>query len=127
MNFEQALIIHKKLFPKATYRSQILKFNEEFDEYNTAEALEDVKNEYGDLLFVIISMRRFPETSKIAEILLDKYYFNYSIDQRKRFMKYLERAVEKVKQRCSENRYQFVNGIYTRKNFYKGETHAEKI
>ena len=51
--------IHKGLFPKCTLQSQIIKFEEEFQEYLDAETQEKAIKELGDCLIVICGIMRF--------------------------------------------------------------------
>jgi uncharacterized protein YabN with tetrapyrrole methylase and pyrophosphatase domain len=120
MDFQEALSIHKELFPKANVRSQLLQFNEEKAEYETADNIEDAYNEYGDLIFVIISLMRFEETREIATLLLDIYYFSYPIEEQNIFMNHLAKAITKVRARCADKKYKLIDGIYKRdKNLYR--------
>lgn len=120
MDFQKALSIHKELFPMASVHSQLLQFNEEKEEYETAETVEEAYCEYGDLLFVIISLLRFEETREVASVLLDVYYFSYPVDEQKTLMKYLCQAIMKVKARCDDKKYKLVDGVYKRdKNLYR--------
>lgn len=109
-NFIQAEQDHAVIFPRANVKSQILKLNEEWKEYNNATSIEDALSEYGDFLLVCISLRRFSDTRLMADALLDKYYFSYPADEQKTFMKYIEKAVNK----CRARPYYFKDGIYDR-------------
>lgn len=113
-NFLQIEKEHEKMFPMATPRSQILKLNEEFHEYQQATSIDEAYQEYGDFLIVCISLRRFPETQLIAESLLEKYYFSYPIEEQKILMKYLQIAVFKIKMRVENKEYYFKDGLYDR-------------
>lgn len=113
-NFLQIEKEHEKMFPMATPRSQILKLNEEFHEYQKATSIDEAYQEYGDFLIVCISLRRFPETQLIAESLLEKYYFSYPIEEQKILMKYLQIAVFKIKMRVENKEYYFKDGLYDR-------------
>lgn len=118
MNFQIALEFHKNIFPKATVISQLLHLNEEIEEMETASSLEKALDELGDILFVAISLLRFEETKIIAELVLDKYYFSYPVEEQKEFMKRLDKAVKKVESRKAT--YIFDGKRYTRnKNIYK--------
>ena len=122
MDFQKALSIHKELFPMASVHSQLLQFNEEKTEYETAESIEEAYCEYGDLLFVIISLMRFEETREVAGLLLDMYYFSYPIEEQKTFMSYLAKAIMKVKVRCADKKYKLIDGVYKRdKNLYRSK------
>lgn len=121
MDFEKGRLIHKKLFPKATVYSQISQLNEEIKEYNDAEKKEDFEEELGDILNVAVSLLDFKETEYIGEYILHKEYFSKGVSEQKKRMKLYEKAIEKCKQRVSDARYKFVNGVYKRdKNFKKG-------
>lgn len=113
-NFLQIEKEHEKMFPMATTRSQILKLNEEFHEYQQATSIDEAYQEYGDFLIVCISLRRFPETQLIAESLLEKYYFSYPIEEQKILMKYLQIAVFKIKMGVENKEYYFKDGLYGR-------------
>lgn len=113
-NFIQAEEEHKLMFPKATPRSQLIKLNEEWNEYQKATSIEEAYQEYGDFILVCISLRRFPETQLVADALLEKYYFSYPIGEQKIFMKYLQKSIIKAKMRVENNEYYFKNGLYDR-------------
>ena len=113
-NFIQAEEEHKLMFPKATPRSQLIKLNEEWNEYQKSTSIEEAYQEYADFLFVCISLRRFPETQIIADALLDKYYFSYPIEEQKILMKYLQNVVDKCRIRMARKQYYFKNGLYDR-------------
>ena len=113
-NFLQAEKEHERLFRRATPRSQILKLNEEYNEYLKAGSIEEAYQEYADFLFVCISLLRFENTRIIADALLDKYYFSYSVEEQKILMKYLQKIVDKCRIRKAKKQYYFKNGIYDR-------------
>lgn len=113
-DFKEAEKEHKRMFPLATPKTQLKKLNEEFDEYVTATSVEEAYKEYGDFLFVCISFRRFAETHIIADALLEKYYFSKPIEEQKIFMKYLQRAVTKVRIRIAKKEYKYKDGSYDR-------------
>ena len=113
-NFKEAEKEHKRMFPLATPETQLKKLNEEFDEYVTATSAEESYQEYGDFLFVCISFRRFAETHIIADALLEKYYFSKPIEEQKLLMKYLQRAVTKVRIRMAKKEYKYKDGSYDR-------------
>ena len=102
------------MFPLATPETQLMKLNEEFDEYITATSVEEAYEEYGDFLFVCISFRRFVKTHIIADALLEKYYFSKPVEEQKLLMKYLQRAVTKVKIRIEKKEYNYKDGYYDR-------------
>lgn len=110
MDFREAINKHKQLFPKATVESQLFKLNEEYAELQDAKGTDNYENEYGDLLFVILSLRRFASTQAIAEILLDKYYFSKRVTTRKRIMRFLDAAIKRVEKR----HYYYEKGLYYR-------------
>lgn len=115
MDFDLALIIHEKLFPKATPYSQLTQLNEELGELKNAETEGQKHEETGDVLMVGVSLLRFKETKFIGESILQLYYFNIEDDsERFKLMKYLDKAIDKCKKRVSEKRYEFVNGLYKR-------------
>ena len=114
MDFKLGLFIHQKLFPKATARSQILQLNEEIKEYETAECIGDKHEELGDVINVIVSLMRFEETKNIAKVLMRYYYFNRDPDERAKRMKYYEKSLKKCKERVSQHRYEFTDGLYKR-------------
>ena len=113
-DFKEAEKEHKRMFPLATPKTQLKKLNEEFDEYVTATSVEEAYKEYGDFLFVCISFRRFAETHIIADALLEKYYFSKPIEEQKLLMKYLQRAVTKVRIRIAKKEYKYKDGSYDR-------------
>ena len=113
-NFLQAEKEHEAMFSRATPRSQLIKLNEEWSEYQNSKSIEEAYQEYGDFLLVCISLRRFQETQLIADALLEKYYFSYPVAEQKIFMKYLKKSVEKSKMRVAKKEYYFKNGLYDR-------------
>lgn len=113
-NFKEAEKEHKRMFPLATPETQLRKLNEEFDEYVTATSIEEAYEEYGDLLFVCISFRRFAETHIIADALLERYFFSKPVEEQKIFMKYLQESVNKVKIRIAKKEYKYKDGSYDR-------------
>lgn len=120
INFQEGLEIHKKLFPRASTRSQLFQLNEELQELRNAEDIKNLEEELGDVLVVAVSLMRFDTTKEIARYILDKEYFNLSITERERRMKLFSKSIEKCKKRISDARYKFVNGLYVRdKIFYK--------
>lgn len=65
-NLKQAALLlmpytqmHAGLFPLCTFESQLIKFKEEFGEYNEAETEEKALKELGDCLIVITGIMRF--------------------------------------------------------------------
>lgn len=113
-DFKEAEKEHKRMFPLATPETQLRKLNEEWSEHATAASIEEAYEEYGDFLFVCISLRRFVETLIVAEALLDKYYFSYPVEEQKIFMKYLQEAVNKVRIRIEKKEYNYKDGSYDR-------------
>lgn len=113
-NFLQAEKEHEAMFPRATPRSQLIKLNEEWREYQNSKSIEEAYQEYGDFLLVCISLRRFQETQLIADALLEKYYFSYPVEEQKILMKYLQKAVFKIKMRVENKEYYFKYGLYDR-------------
>lgn len=115
MDFDLGLIIHEKLFPKATPYSQLTQLNEELGELSIAETEGQKHDETGDVLVVAVSLLRFEETKYIGQAILNLYYYSEE-DEKKRFqlMKYFEKSISKCKKRVSEQRYMFVDGLYKR-------------
>ena len=109
-DFIQAEKEHRLIFRRATPRSQILKLNEKWEEYQNAKSTEEGCCKYGDFLFIIISLRRFKETQIIADALLDKYYFSRPLDEKRLCMKYLQKAVEKSKIKMVKREYFYKKG-----------------
>ena len=65
-NQKQALLLlapyvemHKKLFPRCTGESQMVKYEEEFSEYCEADNVEKSIKELGDCLIVCVGIIRF--------------------------------------------------------------------
>ena len=110
MYFEEYVKIHEKIFPQATSESQLKKFCEEYREFGEAEEHNNFMEEWGDSLFVAISLQRFKESQNLAELLIDNLYHRYSEIEQKKIKKYLDKAVQKVQSRT----YTFVNGEYVR-------------
>lgn len=118
MNFETAEKYHVLFFPDATPEGQWIQFGEELCEMLRAETLSKAMDEYGDLLFVIVSLNRFESTRAAGRDLMQKYYFDLPPDERKAVMKRLEKAILKVSERVRKGLYENKNGLYTRKKIY---------
>lgn len=110
MYFDEYIKLHKKIFPLATAESQLKKFCEEYNEFGEAEENTNFTEEWGDSLFVAISLQRFKETENLAELLIDNLYFKYGSQTQVKIHKYLDKAVKKVQSR----EYKFINGKYVR-------------
>ena len=106
--------IHYKLFPKATPHSQILQLNEELKELELAETNREFAEELGDVLVVAISLLRFPQAENIGKFIINREFYKQSSKQQNFRLKLIEKAIDKCKQRVSEKRYAFVNGVYKR-------------
>ena len=120
--FNTIVDIHKQLFPKATYKSQLLHYNEEILELENATSTEEYREELADVIIVVISLMRFEETKQVAENLLQFHYFNLPLAEKETMQKYIDKCVDKVKLRVSDNRYILANGRYIRNDkFYKGQ------
>ena len=120
MDFSLGGEIYKKLFPKASPRSQLIQLNEELEELREARTIGNLHEKIGDVITVAVSLLRFEETKNIGQFILDKMYFNQELDERKKIMKYYANSLEKCKKRVSDARYCFANGLYKcDKNFYK--------
>lgn len=114
MDFKEGLQIHKKLFPKATFSGQLNHLIEELKEYENAETVAEKYQELGDVLVCIVSLFRYEDKKILGKFLLRHFFYNHDPDERKKRLKYYERALEKCKKRVSENRYELVNGNYVR-------------
>lgn len=120
MDFSLGLEIHRKLFPEASPRSQLIQLNEELEELKEARTIGDKHEKIGDIINIAVSLLRFKQTKNIGLFILDNIYFNCPVEEQKRRMKYYAGSIEKCKKRISDARYSFVNGLYKRdKNFYK--------
>ena len=108
MYFINELETHKQIFPLATPQDQLMHLCEELNERQVAK--KTYFDEWADALFVTISLQRFNETKILAEIMLDKLYYNQSITTQKALDNHLAKAIEKVKSR----KYYFINGRYER-------------
>lgn len=111
---EQWKSIHSKLFPKATAYSQIIQLNEELGELEVIETNREFAEELGDVLVVAISLLRFPQTENIGKFIINREFYKQSSKQQNFRLKLIEKAIDKCKQRVSEKRYAFVNGVYKR-------------
>ena len=120
--FNTIIDIHKQLFPKATYKSQLLHYNEEILELEKAPSTEEYREELADVIIVVISLMRFEETRQVAENLLQFHYFNLPLAEKETMQKYIDKCIDKIKLRVSDNRYILANGRYIRNDkFYKGQ------
>lgn len=115
MDFNTDLIVHKKLFPKATANGQLQHLAEEIEEYEKAQSIAERYQELGDVLVCVLSLFRYEETEPIGRALMRYYYYNHDPEEREKRLKYYKRAMEKCKKRVSENRYMLINGNYVRK------------
>ena len=114
MEFEEGLKIHKKLFPRATARTQLLKLNEELQELENVETTKEFKEELGDVLVVAMSLLRFPDGKCVGNFILDRLYYKQTIKEQKKRFRCYKKALEKCKQRVAEERYKFIKGLYKR-------------
>lgn len=108
MYFIKELEIHKQIFPQATPEDQLLHLCEELNEMKLAK--ETKLDEWGDALFVAISLQRFEHTKQLANMMFNDLYFNHNEIRQQVIYKHLQKAVDKVKSR----KYFFVNGRYER-------------
>jgi hypothetical protein len=109
MYFEKELEIHKEIFPLATPQDQLWHLCEELNEMQQAKD-DTYWEEWGDALFVAISLQRFEHTKPLAELMLNILYFSYSKQAQSVLDDHLAKVIEKVKSR----KYYFVNEKYER-------------
>lgn len=105
---------HKQFFPNATVGTQIAKLSEELEEYTKAYTLIDRDGERGDILYVLVSLLRFPEIQYVANYLLQKFHYEQPESIREHNLMLLLDTAKKV-----EDRYN--NGVY-----YWTGTHYER-
>lgn len=110
MNFNTILEWHKGKFPLATPMSQLLHLAQEIKEYNQAKTSQEALDELADIIIVLISLRRFPETIDMAYDLLDFYYVNDT----KEILKAIEKKIKIVDKR----RYVWDGEDYDRERIY---------
>lgn len=110
MNFNKLLAWHIGKFPKATFTSQLIHLAQEIKEYNQAKTSEEALEELADIIIVLISLRRFPETIDMSYDLLDFYYVNDT----KEILKAIEKKIKIVDKR----RYVWDGEDYDRERIY---------
>lgn len=120
--FNEIIDIHKKLFPKATYKSQLLQYDEEIKELEDAKLQSEKREELADVIIVVLSLMRFEETKRVAETLINFHYFNLPLEEKELMKKYIDKCVDKIKLRVGNDMYIIANGRYIRNDkFYKGK------
>lgn len=113
-NFNTLLEWHKKKFPEATYKSQLIHLAEEIREFNDTQSEIDELAELADVVIVLVSLRRFPETKDMSDDLLDYYYFKNKPDYCKKLMQAIEKKVEIINKRL----YYWTGEDYAREKIY---------
>ena len=99
ISFTDVLEWHKKFFPEATPKSQLVHLAQEIKELNNAKTDQERLEEGADVVIVLISFRRFEETKEMAEDLLNYYYFNTGLDTMKRIRTEIKKKIELINKR----------------------------
>ena len=110
MDFRLLLDWHCKKFPLATYTSQLIHLAQEIKEYNNAKTSEEALDELADIVIVLISLRRFPETVDMSYDLLELYYCKDT--------KEIQKAINKKVAIVSNRRYTWNGTDYDRERIY---------
>lgn len=105
---------HELFFPKATVSTQMEKLSEEMNEFLHSTSLADREDEGGDVLYVIISLLRFPEIKSVTDFLLYNFYYSKEPKIKKNLIRILERTANKVSDRYSKGVYYWTGTHYER-------------
>ena len=105
---------HKEFFPNATVSIQAEKLSEEMFEFFNATTLFDRENEGGDVLYVIISLLRFPEIKHLTDFLLYQFYYSKEPKIKENLLRILEATANKVEERYKKGAYYWTGTHYER-------------
>ena len=105
---------HKEFFPNATITTQIEKLSEEMGEFTSSTTLFDRDNEHGDVLYVIVSLLRFPEIKNFTDFLLYQFYYKEEPKTKEHLLHILEQTANKVSDRYSRGVYYWTGTHYER-------------
>lgn len=110
----QILTQHKEFFPKATISTQMEKLSEEMAEFLKATSILDREDEGGDVLYVIISLLRFPEIKSVTDFLLYNFYYSKEPKIKENLNRILKRTAQKVEARHKKGAYEWTGSKYER-------------
>lgn len=105
---------HKEIFPNATLETQVSKLGEELLELKRAYTRKEKESERGDVLYVVVSLMRFPEASGLVDYFLDTMYFNKSDMVKARLNNTLYMTGCKVLARHNKGAYYWTGTNYER-------------
>lgn len=104
LNVEKTVKWHERMFPQATYQSQIKHLIQELKEVLEAQTVAEAVEEFADVVIVLVSLKRFEETKYFADEML-KSFESYI----KKLEKPITRKILKVTDRVNRGAY-FWNG-----------------
>ena len=104
MNIEKMIKWHERMFPQATYKSQIKHLIQELKEVLEAQTVAEAAEEFADVAIVLISLKRFEESKYFADEML-KSFDSYI----QKLDKFIERKMIKIAYRVGQGAY-FWNG-----------------
>ena len=105
---------HVGIFPKATIETQMEKLSEEIYELSKASTVKDIEEEHGDVLYVIISLFRFPSIYELASYLLFRFYDSEPPKKKAKLRKILAKTADKVEARHNKGAYYWNGSKYER-------------
>lgn len=111
---------HTQIFPKATISTQMVKLSEEMKEFLAATTIIDRENEGGDVLYVIISLLRFPSIKAVTDFLLYNFFYSKNPVTKKNLIRILKLTMKKVADRNEKGAYYWSNGCYKRNKKLSG-------
>lgn len=105
---------HKEFFPNATIATQMEKLSEEMGEFTSSTNLFDRDNERGDVLYVSVSLLRFPEIKNFTDFLLYEFYYSKEPKIKENLLHILEATANKVEERYKKGVYYWTGTHYER-------------
>ena len=110
MNIEKTVKWHERMFPQATYKSQIKHLIQELKEVLEAQTVAEAVDEFADVVIVLVSLKRFNETKYLADEVL-KSFDSYI----QKLDKFIERKMIKIAYRVGQGAYFWNGEDYDRK------------
>lgn len=110
LNVEKTVKWHKRMFPQATYQSQIKHLIQELKEVLEAQTVAEAVEEFADVVIVLVSLKRFEETKYFADEML-KSFESYI----EKLEKPITRKILKIMDRVNRGSYFWNGEDYDRK------------
>lgn len=105
---------HRRYFPLASAESQISHLLQEIREFEKADT-DHTLEELADIYIVGCSLKRWKRSERLADEVLNYFYYDFTEDFRKEIDKAVENKMQIVVNRVNNGEY-FWNGIdYDRK------------